>query len=434
MQITQETLSPTLVKLTVSANEAEMEPIKRLITEKLGNNVKLPGFREGKAPANLVEKSIDQSLLQNEFLNEAVNALYSQAISDKKIRAVKEPEVSITKFVPFSQLEFTANIESIGEIKLADYKKVKLTPTKATITVKEVDNVIENLRERAAEKTEVKRAAKNGDELNIDFKGVDAKTKVSIEGADGQDYPLVLGSNTFIPGFEAEMIGLKTGSSKSFDITFPKDYNAEALQSKKVNFTVDVKTVKELVKPKLDDVFASTAGPFQNVAALRVDIKKQLQAEKQKEADQDYSNKLLQEIADKTTVAIPDSIVEEEVGRLEDEEKRNIAYRGQTWQEHLDEEGVNAEEHKARQHPIAMNRIKTGLILGEISEKEDIVVTPDELETRLTLLKNQYTDDAMQSELDKPDNQRDIYSRLIIEKTIDRLRSIASKPAPTKKS
>jgi len=434
MQITKETLTPTTYKLTVVADQKALDTIKNSVLQRLSAGMKVAGFRAGKAPINMAEKQMDQQLLQSEFLNDAVNELYAQALREKQLRVVKEPEVQITAFVPFTTLEFSAEVEAVGEMNITDYTKIKMSPEKVSIATKDVDNVIDNLLERSAEKKDVKRALKNGDEATISFKGKDAKTKEAIEGADGSDYPLIVGSNSFIPGFEEQLVGLKTGGKKTFDITFPEDYHAAHLKKKKVTFEVEVTDVKELVKPKLDDKFAASAGPFKTVSELKQDIKKQLLSEKQKQAEEQFDNDLLKVIADKSQVAVPQSLVDQEVDRLEEEERRNVAYQGQTWQEHLTAEGVNEEEHRDRQKPVAELRIKTGLILGEISEKENIRITPDELSARLTILKDQYTDENMRVELDKPDNRRDIQSRLLIEKTIDRLRSIATaKPAASKK-
>jgi trigger factor len=434
MQITKETLTPTTYKLTVVADQKALDALKSAVLKRLSIGLKLPGFRAGKAPVNMVEKQIDQQLLQNEFLNDAVNELYAQALREKELRVVKEPDVQITAFVPFTTLEFSAEVEAVGDMTIADYTKIKMSPEKVIIASTDVDEVVDNLLERSAEKKDVKRALKDGDEATISFIGKDAKTKKAIDGADGSDYPLVIGSNSFIPGFEEELVGLKKGDKKTFDITFPEDYHADHLKKKKVTFDVEIIGVKELVKPKLDDKFAASAGPFTTVDELKADIKKQLVAEKDKQAQEQFDNDLLKAIADKSQVAVPESLVEQEVERLEEEERRNIAYQGLTWQEHLDQEGVTEEEHRDRQKPIAELRIKTGLILGEISEKEKIRITPDELSARLTILKDQYNDESMRAELDKPENQKDIQSRILIEKTIDRLRSIATaEPAASKK-
>lgn len=426
MQVQKEQLEPTKIKVTVSASQAELDNIKQQVLEHLGRHVKLQGFREGKAPANLIEKQLDPAQLQTEFLEQAVNRLYVDTVQRENLRPVSQPDITINKFVPFSTLEFTAQVEAVGEIKLADYKKIKLAPKKHTITAKDVDQVLENLRTRSAEKKETKRAAKLDDEVVIDFKGTDAKTKEEIQGADGKEYPLVLGSKSFIPGFEDELVGLKAGGKKSFVLTFPKDYGVDSLQNRKVKFDVTVLKVQELAKPKLDDAFAKTAGPFKTLADLKADIKKQLEAEQEQQAQQAYDNELLEKIAEKSTVPLPDSLIEEEVSRMEDEEKRNLAYRGQTWQEHLKAEGVDEAGHRASKRPMAELRVKVGLILGEIARAEDVTITPEELEIRMQLLKGQYPDPAMQAELDKDENRRDIHARMMTEKTVDKLRSYSA--------
>jgi trigger factor len=429
MQTEYELLEPTKFKLTLTADSGELEAVKISVVKELSKNVKVPGFRAGKAPAKLVEQQLDQNNLQTEFLNQAVNQLYSQAVSEKRLRPIANPEITITKFVPFSTLEFTAESEAVGEIKLADYKKIKHSPKKAEVTAEEVTKVIDNLRERGAAKVEVKRSAKNGDEVTIDFKGTDAKTKEDIEGAAGQDYPLILGSKNFIPGFEEELIGLKAGDSKSFKISFPADYTATELQNRDVMFDVKATKIQELKPPKLDEAFASTLGPFKSVAELKADIKKELLAEKEQQNLRIFENEILEKIAKKTDIAIPDYLIDEETNRLEEEEKRDLTYRGQTWQEHLDAEGITEEEHRLRNRTAAATRVKAGLILGEIADKEQVKVSPDELKLRIQLLKGQYTDQAMQAELDKPDNQRDILSRMMTEKTLEILRTSATAKA-----
>lgn len=426
MQIKKEQLEPTKAKLTVVADQSDMDTVKQHVLSHLSANVKVPGFRPGKAPTHLIEKQLDPTQLQSEFLDHAVNDLYAQAAQQIKLRPVAAPQIAITKFVPFSTLEFTAEAETIGDIVLPDYKKIKLSTPPASVTAKDINEVITNLSSRAAAKKPVQRAAKNGDEVIIDFKGTDAETKDPIAGADGKDYPLLLGSGNFIPGFEEELIGLKPSATKTFPLTFPKDYGAKELQGRKVNFEVTIHSIQELQEPKLDDKFAASVGPFKTLAELKADIKKQLTVEKQQQAQRTFDNELLEKIAAETIVAIPPTLIEEEIDRIEEDEKRDLVYRGQTWQEHLEAEGVTAEEHRERNRPGAELRVKAGLILGEIAEAEQITVTPEELEIRMMLLKNQYTDAAMQAELDKPDSRRDINSRLLTEKTLDRLRTYAT--------
>ncbi len=427
MQVTRTHIEPSTTKLSVKADKVELEAARQTVLQRLSGDIKVPGFRPGKAPAAMVEKHIDPNLFQSEFLNQAINDLYVAAIDREKVRPVAQPKVEVGKFVPFTTLEFTAEVEAVGDIKLPAYKTIRLAPKTVSVTAKDVNEVLDNLRQRGAAKEDVKRAAKDGDEVVIDFKGTDAATKEPIEGTDGEDYPLTLGSKSFIPGFEEELAGLKAGDQKAFTVTFPKDYGATALQNRKVTFAVTVKQVREVKAAALDDAFAASVGPFKTLAELKTDIKKQLKAEKQREADRAYDNELLEKIAAKATIAIPKALVEEEIDRAEEEEKRNLVYRGQTWQEHLSEEGLTEEQHREKQRGGAELRIKAGLVLGAIADAEKIDVTPEELEIRIHLLKGQYPDPAMQGELDKPENRRDIHSRLMTEKTLDKLRTYASK-------
>ena len=427
MQITTKNTSPTKLEMVVVADQAQMDAIKGRVLADLAKKVNMAGFRKGHAPAALVEKSVDQETLQSDFLDAAINELYVAAAVQEKLRPASQPQIDISKFVPFTTLEFKATVEVVGAIKLPDYKKIKLALKKDVATDKDVTAVLEDLRRRDSEKKKVTRAAKDGDELTIDFSGADAKTKKVIEGAVGTDYPLVLGSGTFIPGFEPELVGLKAGDEKAFDITFPKDYGSKELQSKKVTFTVKVQKVQEPQLPKLDDAFAATVGPFKTLTELKIDVKKQLQAEKDTQAQRQLENELLATIAEKAKADIPSSLIDEEIDRMEQEERQNLVYRGQTWEEHLKAEGKTAEKHHEDLRPDAEARVKTGLVLGEVAEAEDINITDKELDERIAQLKSQYSDPQMQAELLKPENRRELGSRLLTEKTIAKLVEYASK-------
>lgn len=434
MQVHKTQLTPTTVKLKIEADQLLLEEVRSQVLSRLAKNVKLQGFRAGKAPMQLVEKSLDQSTYQSEFIDTALNRMYSEALADQKIRPVAQPTVNITKFVPFTTLEFEAEVESIGAVKLPDYSKIRLAKKPVKVENKDVEAVIENLRTRMAEKKETDRASKDGDEVWIDFEGRDAKSKEPIQGADGKDYPLLLGSNTFIPGFEPNLVGLKVGEEKEFTLTFPEDYGVKALQGRKVTFKATVTKVKEVVKPKVDDDFAAKVGPFKSADELKADVKKQVTLEREQQNDRDYESELLGKITEQADVAVPKALVDEEISRLEREERQNVAYRGQTWQEHLAEEGVTEEEHGEKNRPGAEMRVKAGLVLAEIAEKEQIDVSREELQSRIAQLKQQYTDAAMQSELDKPENQREIASRIMSEKTIEKLVGFASTKTAVKKS
>ncbi len=425
MHITKVQKNPNLIELTITANEADLSPVKSNTLKKLAPNVKLAGFREGKVPLNMIEKNLDQAAFQSEFLDMAVNALYNQALTQEDLRPVANPDMKLSKFVPFTTLEFTLTVPVIGEIKLTDYTKIKMKKEPVKLEAKQITEVIHSLQQRLAERAAVVRAAKDGDEVMLDFKGTDDKGE-AVSGAEGKGYPLTLGSSSFIPGFEENVIGIKPGESKTFTINFPKDYGVKALQSKKVTFEITVNSVNELVEPELNDDFAAKAGPFKTLAELKEDIKKQLQIEREQEAERNFEEALLKEIASKSKLSVPKELIDEQIERIENEEKQNLMYRGQTWEEHLKAEGVSPEEHKEQKRDTATDRVKIGIILSEIAEAEKVTVDPKEFDARLKAMKAQYKDKAAQSELDKPEVQRDILARMITEKTINIITKYAS--------
>ncbi len=426
MQIKKNYLSETEVSLTVIAGADELQKMKDHVLRRFQARLKLAGFREGKAPLALVEKNVEQSQLQTEFLEETINQLYPQVIHSEKLRPVARPEISITKFVPFTTLEFEAKVAVIGEMKLPDYKKLKKPMPMPKVASEDVDGVLKSLRQRAAEKIDVDRAAKVGDEVWINFVGTDAKG-TPVSGADGKDYPIVLGSKTFIPGFEDNVAGMKPQGSKTFTLTFPKEYNLKALAGKKVTFKVDVTKVQEILEPKLDDSFASKIGPFKTLQNLKDDIKKQLTIEKQQQAERDYESELVREIAKKAKVVIPDVMINDQIERLTQELKQNITYRGLTYEDFLKTEGKTESEYKKQVlAPQAEERAKISLILGDIADKENLYITPEELDIRIELLRGQYKDAAMQAELEKPETRQDVSSRMLTEKVLAKLTGYAN--------
>ncbi len=422
MKLHIERKEDTLAMIDISATEDELAKIKQKVLKKLQPQVKVAGFRDGKVPLEVVEKNIDGQRLQTEFIDEAINTLYIAALREDRIRPVGQPKVEIKKFVPFTTLDVELELPVVGEVKLPDYKKLNVKRPEVKVEAKQVTEVIENLRLRAAEKEEVKRAAKDGDEAVIDFKGVDAKGE-DVKGADGNDYPLALGSGTFIPGFEENVVGMKPGDDKEFKVTFPKDYGAKALQNAKVTFTVKLKKVMEVKKPKADDELAKKVGPFETLADLKKDIKKQLEHDAKHKAERDYEAAIVEAVTEKTKVKIPESLITEQEDMVINEVKQNTVQRGLTYQEYLKQLGVSEEEYRKTEiNKEAERRIKAGLVLSEIADIEGIDVTPEELESRLQQLKGQYQDKQMQAQLDQPENRREINARLRSEKVINLLK------------
>lgn len=427
MQVTKSNSTDSQVVFNVVASTDELEAMKRHVLTHFQDRVKVPGFRAGKVPSAVLERNINSQQLQTEFLQEAIEQMYYKAVDELKIRPLEQPKVAVKKFVPYDALEFEATVSVIGPIKLADYKRIKKIMPQPKVKPDDIDNVIESLRQRLAEKLDVNRTAQTGDQVWIDFSGTDSKGK-PVKGADGKDYPLALGSKTFIPGFEENLLGLKPGEAKEFTLTFPKTYQVSALANKKVTFTVKINKVQEVKLPDINDEFAKKVGPFANIKELRADIEKQLTIEQRQQVQQKHESELVREISEKSTLIVPEVMVQEQVEKMLQEQRQNLAYRGQTYEEFLKDEGkTEAQYRNDVLVPQATERVRASLVLSEIAEAENVSVTPQELDDRMQELSARYKDAAMQAELVKPEVRRDIAARLLTEKTIAVVVDIASR-------
>jgi trigger factor len=418
MNVTKKDLSDISVSLYIVADETDIKNVKSQVVKVLSKDIKIAGFRPGKAPESIVEKNIDPAKLQTEFLEGAVNELYRQAVALEKLRPVEQPRVTINKFVPFNTLEFSAEATVIGKIKLGDYKSIKLSRQSTEITEKEINQTVDQLLTREAKKTPVNRASKNGDEVVIDFEGVDAKTEKLIPGTRSKKYPVVLGNNTFIPGFETHLLGCKAGQDKEFTITFPGDYGVKGLQKRRVKFSVKILEVNSVAKPVLTDKLVDKFGPFRTVDELMADIKKELTSEKKRFTEQARHNELVAKVVEASSVAIPEIVVDNQVNFIIQNEKQRLTSQGQTWEDYLELEGVTEDEFRKNIRASAKQQVKTGLVLGEIGFIEQIEVQPEEVEVQINILKQQYNDEHIRAELDKPEVHRDITDRLLVEKVI----------------
>lgn len=421
MNISVKEQSASLRLLTITGDEQDLAKIKKHALEILQRDVEAPGFRKGKAPLNVVEKQMGANRVQAEVMEEAVNHLYSEGMIQQNMRPLGQPKVEIKKFTPYTEIEFTAEVEVVPPVKLGDYKKINKKRENPKVAEKEIDEVIESLRLRAAEKTEVKRAAKNGDELIIDFEGKDKDGK-AVAGASGKDYPIRLGSKTFIPGFEENLVGLKAGDSKTFEVTFPKDYAHKALASTKVTFTASVKKVQSVDLPAVNDEFAKKLAPVDDVKALRSDIRTQLMTQKMQQADDKLKDEIIEELVKKSQTSVPEVLLNDQMEHMKQDFLQNLAYRGMTLQEYLEQQGTDEKQWTEQElKPQAERRVKIGMVLSEVAQAENLQVSDEELDMRINLLKGQHQNPQMQTELDKPEQRRDVASRLLTEKTLNKL-------------
>lgn len=422
MKSSVQSTSDTVAVLSIESEAGDLTSVKKATLTKLRPQVSAPGFRKGKVPLNIVEKQVDDNYFKSQFLDEALTHLYRMALSEHDLRPLSSPEVEITKFVPFDDLAFKATVQVVPPIKLPDYTKVKVKPQTIAVEQKEIDEVVENLQRRLAEKKLVDRALKTGDEATIDFKGMNEDGE-PLAGASGRDYPLLIGSDSFITGFEDNLVGMKAGEDKTFELTFPKDYAHAPLANKKVTFEVTLKSINELVLPKLDEEFAKKVGPFKDIDTLKDDIKEQLTRQKEQETESKLRDDIIGEIVKNASFELPDVLVQENIASLLNDFKQNLVYRGITFPEYLKQAGQTEDEYiESDLKPRAEDRVKTGLLLAEIARKEEISITDEELEVRLQVLRTQHQNDAeSMTQLQSPDVQQEIASRMVTEKTVEKL-------------
>jgi trigger factor len=422
MKTTVKHLSDTRVVVTIALDAAELEAAEQVALHKFAKDTKVNGFRKGKAPLELVKKNTDQALLGQETLENALSKGVAEGFLNNDLQALEQPSIEVKKYVPGQEMEFTAEADVLPEITLGDHKRLKATKQKTEVTDAEVEEVIERIAQSSSEKKAVKRAAKMGDETVIDFVG---KLKgEAFPGGTGNDYPLTLGSGSFIPGFEEALVGVKAGDKKDVELSFPKDYHAKDLAGKKVTFETTVKTVNEIVKPKLDDEFAAKVGPFSSMKDLRNDIKREITARNDQKAEDQYKDDLVRDLVKKTKVAAPKALVEMQLQSLEQDLTQNLMYQGMNFEQYLESKGYKDRDEwvKKEAEEAAEFRVKAGLTLAELSKALKVEATSDELASEINTYKTQYANNPeMAKRFDEPEVQREIANRLITEKTVDEL-------------
>lgn len=421
MKITRKDISNTRVELIVSLGSEELAGAEQVALVHLSKDLKVPGFRPGKAPLAEVKKRVGTEELQSHLIGDAINRAVPEALDAEKLQALDRPEVDVKKIVPGESLEFTLEVDILPKITLGNYKKLKVEKPKITVSKKDIDEVIERMRQGFADKKEVSRAAKNGDEVIIDFKGVDAKG-VAFAGGEGKDYSLMLGSSTFIPGFEEGIVGKKPGSTFDLNITFPKDYHAAHLAGQKVTFHVTLKTVKENALPAVDAAFAAKCGPFKTVDELKADIKKEITTQRENEAQERLKDQLVEQLVKASKPPVPEILIKDQMKSIETDFVQNLMARGMTLQQYLDEKSWTREQWEAGDlREAAIRRVQSALVLSELSKVEKIEITQDELNARHQQMLQQYTDPNMRLQLETPQARADLSNRVLTEKTLDRL-------------
>jgi len=371
MQITEVSASGLKREYKVVIAAAALETTVNQKLEGLRERVNMPGFRPGKAPAALIKKQYGKAML-GEVMEEQVNTALQKAIEDNKLRPAMQPKVDIVSFDEGKDLECTIAIEVLPEIEPGDFKKVKLERLVVEPGDAEVDEFLTRLSEQQKTYEKVERAAQTGDQMVIDFVGsVDG---VKFEGGAADDYPLVLGSNSFIPGFEEQLVGAKAGDSVAVKVTFPEAYGNADLAGKAAEFACTVKEVRGGAAVTLDDEFAKRFG-LASFQELKDNIKRDLGQEYKGMARLKMKRSLLDQLAEQHSFPVPESMVEMEFGQIWGEVGADKA----RLEAELKEEGKTEDELKADYRGIAERRIRLGLLLSEVGRVNNIEVKQDEI-------------------------------------------------------
>lgn len=422
MKTTVKNLSETKVELTITLDAAALADAEKVALVKLSKTAKVPGFRKGKVPASVAAKHVDPQALQEQLLDDAVSKAVAEAFMAEKIQALDRPMVDIKKYVPGDLLEFTAEVDVLPKVTLGDYKKLTKKAEKVSVSADEINDVIERMRTGFAEKKEVTRAVKEGDETVIDFTG--KKNDVPFDGGAGTDYTLKIGSGQFIPGFEEGIVGHKAGETFDLDLKFPADYHAKDLAGEKVVFTTTLKKVVEPVLPKLDDDFAKKTGQAETVADLKADIKSEITTQKERDAANKLKDELINELIEKSTVPAPEILIADQMRSIEQDFSQNLMYRGVDLHTYLEANNFKDEDdwREKEVRPAALRRTQAGLVLAELSKEEKIDATDAEIDEHVEVHKRQYANspEALK-QFETPEVRRDIANHYITEKTIERL-------------
>lgn len=414
-------ISDVKVELTISLGVEELKAAEQVALTKLAKEVKIEGFRKGKAPLEMVAAQVDQNVLGQEIIENALSKAVAEAFLKEKIQAINRPEVDVKKFVPGTELEFTATSEIMPKVELGDYKNLKVKKEKVSVSQKEINETIDQILKNFAEKKEVKRAAKEGDEVIIDFLG--KKDGVAFDGGKAEKFPLELGSKSFIPGFEEGLIGKKAGDELSLDLKFPKDYHAKDLAGAKVVFEVKIHEVRENVLPEINEEFLSKLGEFKTKEEFEKQIKEDLKTQKQVEADDKFKDELVKKLAEVSKVPVPEILLEDQKQSIEMDMQQNLMYSGLSLDDYLKRMNKTREEWLENDvKAVAESRVKSGLALAELSKVEKIQSSVDELDARIAQLKEQYGNSKeVVKQLSSDDVRRNLANQILTEKTIDLL-------------
>ena len=393
MSLQVEKLEKNMAKLTIEVSAEDLDKAMEKAYQKQKSRISLPGFRKGKAPRKMIESMYGKGVFMEDAVNSLVPQEYTKALGECDLEIVSQPEINVTQMEPGKALIFTADVAVKPEVTLGDYKGVEVPKSEITVTDEEVDAEVKKEQDKNARTVAVEdRAAANGDITTIDFEGfVDG---VAFEGGKGTYYALTLGSGTFIPGFEDQLVGANTGDHVEVKVTFPEEYQAKELAGKEAVFQCDVKKIETKEVPELDDEFAKDVSEFDTLAEYKEDVKKKLTEKKEKEARTAKENAAVDKAIENAQMDIPELMTKTECRQMMDDFSRRMQQQGLSMEQYFQFTGQSMDKMMEDMKPQALKRIQTRLVLEKVAEAENIQPSEEEITEEIQKMADAYKMEA----------------------------------------
>ena len=411
------------IELVIEVSAAEFDAAIEKVYHKQKKNIMIPGFRKGKAPRKMIEKMYGAEVFYEDAIEESYPAAYEAALAEAGIEPVAYPKLEIVE-IGQEGYTFKAVVTVKPEASISDYKGLIVAKPEVKVTATDVKNELKTYIDRATRLVTVERKAKKGDTAVIDFEGF--KDGVAFEGGKGENYSLALGSGTFVPGFEEQVIGMKAGEEKDIDITFPENYTPE-LAGAAVVFKVKVNEVKERQEPTLDDEFAKDVSEFDTLDDLKKDLSDKLKARRKEQAERDYEEAVIDALLEKLVCEVPEAMVEYRADKMMEDYANRIQSQGIPFDQYLAMMGMTPEIFREQAKVSAVRSIRTGLALEAVAAAENIVISDEDADAEMVRLAEQYGADIenVRASMDVPALKQDMATQ----KALELVKSSAKKPA-----
>ena len=381
-----EKLEKSRVALTIETSAEEFEAAVNKAYLKMRGKINVPGFRVGKAPRKIIEKMYGAEVFYEEAVNIILPDAYEAAVKEQGLETVGYPQVELESCTK-DGVVFKCTVAVYPEVKLGQYKGLEAPKAEVKVAAADVNARLKEMADRNSRLVSVERAVKKGDTADIDFEGFD--NGVAFDGGKGENFDLEIGSGSFVPGFEEQLIGMKAGEEKDIDITFPEDYHAD-LAGKAVVFKVKVHEVKEKEVPALDDEFAKDVSEFDTLKDLKADLKKKITEERQKDADRAFEDTLMEQVAANITADVPDAMVEGQARQFLENFKMQIAQQGIPYDQYMKMTGMDEQKLLEDAKEPALRQVRLDLALAAIIKAENIEVSDEEVEAEFKKMADQY--------------------------------------------